>query len=597
MMLRKFLKSLYGRIAIIFTVIIFVISIFSVAFFGIVFKRYARESVAANFKISTSQAAELVKETFHTVENASEHFFASPALQEWLANPGEKSADDSSDLIAKLKLDDTLRQSLLINSAWQEKVVDSAYFFFNKSCFCFFSQGNQNLEALTQKNFDIFEDLNSEENPLRSGQMIMFAPTPEGHTMYFARYQRNHAGMAPAMTLIFSVEEDTLFRRFQAATDYPECTAYLVDREGVIYSARDKSLLGQKIDEETAALPDSGELETVRYQGRNCYTVSKTVSDLGFRLVIAVPVEELNVQANELLLRYLAFMALMFLLLWLVTMLFVRGGKRVIQDITENLNEIKNGNFKNRLPSYSTTELSVLSQAFNSMADQIDYLIYDVYEQQLALKKVNLQFLQSQINPHFLLNTFAAIEMKAKLANQETIYNMVKSLSMLMQAGLQRDAQNIIALGDELEYVKSYLYIQSVRFGERLNYRISIQDDRLLKAKVPRLSVEPVVENAVVHGLENLEENGLVEVSITASGADLTIIVRDNGVGFPAGVKRIADIVKTDGEGSVGLRNTQKRFELLYNSPDYGLFIDTSVEKGAKVMIRLPLEMEGEGNV
>lgn len=198
--------------------------------------------------------------------------------------------------------------------------------------------------------------------------------------------------------------------------------------------------------------------------------------------------------------------------------------------------------------------------------------------------------MQSQINPHFLFNTFAAIGTRAKIAGQEEIYRMIRAISTLLEAGFRSSEKALVEIRKEMEYVECYLYIQKERFGEKLQYEIKIEDEELLNCQVPRLCLEPIVENAVVHGIEPKMGTGTVIITIVLEQDTVCMIVEDDGVGFP---KQKEPLPQT--KSSIGVSNTDKRLKLMYGDK-YGVFIDKEKEQGARVYVKIPYR-RGEGHV
>ena len=206
---------------------------------------------------------------------------------------------------------------------------------------------------------------------------------------------------------------------------------------------------------------------------------------------------------------------------------------------------------------------------------------------------MNIKFLQHQMNPHFLFNILLTIQMKAKSCQDESIYKMVNSLTTLLRAGVYTESMPKIKLRQELEYVEFYLYLQQVRFEERLTYTIDIEDEHLLESMVPKLSVEPMVENSIIHGLENKIGHMKVDVVVKQSENNLCIEIIDNGCGF--------DLEKLNGEmidqvinrhekpSKIGIKNTDERLKLIYGQ-DYGLQIKSQIGEGTSIRMLMPLD-------
>ena len=267
---------------------------------------------------------------------------------------------------------------------------------------------------------------------------------------------------------------------------------------------------------------------------------------------------------------------------------------RFIRDLLSVINRVKVGDYEIKMPAYSDSELNLLSDTFNNMTYEIKYLINQVYEKQLLIKETEFKFLQSQMNPHFLFNTLITIGYKARLSKDETIYQMVTSLTQLLQAGIYTNSQTKVPIRQELEFIEFYLYLQKMRFQDKLEYNIN------LDLVLPKLSIEPLVENAVVHGIEEKIGKGTVELNIYQEKDSIYFEVTDDGNGFESGSIDLDDsetvIMRKKGHNSIGLLNTHKRIKLMYGEA-YGIHIESHISKGSKVTVRIPVDRSEISNV
>ena len=232
------------------------------------------------------------------------------------------------------------------------------------------------------------------------------------------------------------------------------------------------------------------------------------------------------------------------------------------------------------------------------MADRIEYLITEVYEKQLIATQSKVKYLQSQINPHFQFNILAMLSLKAKMAGNEELYQSLNAFSKLMQGKIFREKEIKIKVKEELDLVKFYLLLQKERYQEKLSYDIYVEDDRIYEDMIPRLLIEPLVENAVSHGLEPQKEKGSIVVRLYEEFIEkenrssmLHICVEDNGVGM--GEKEIG--VNTQDEPykvehtHTGFENAKRMLQILYGD-NYEFKIWSEKGKGTKIEIIIPVE-------
>lgn len=251
-----------------------------------------------------------------------------------------------------------------------------------------------------------------------------------------------------------------------------------------------------------------------------------------------------------------------------------------------------------RIEDSSIQEFHDIGTVFNEMADRIEYLITEVYEKQLIATQSKVKYLQSQINPHFQFNILAMLSLKAKMAGNEELYQSLNAFSKLMQGKIFREKEIKIKVKEELDIVKFYLLLQKERYQEKISYDIYVEDDRIYEDMIPRLLIEPLVENAVSHGLEPKKEKGSIVVRLYEEFTEkenrssmLHICVEDNGVGM--GEKEIG--VNTQDEPykvehtHTGFENAKRMLQILYGD-NYEFKIWSEKGKGTKIEIIIPVE-------
>lgn len=270
-----------------------------------------------------------------------------------------------------------------------------------------------------------------------------------------------------------------------------------------------------------------------------------------------------------------------------------------LEIVAKKIELVGKGNFDTKLDKYSIVELHNISNTFNEMTDYIERLVKEVYETQLAAQQSQIKYLQSQMNPHFLFNVLSMIEMRAALNDDKEVQDMLYKLSRLYQGKIFRKNEYFIFLEEEMEIVDFYLSIQNSRFGDKITYSILYDGGKELykKIMVPRLSIEPIVENAVFHGLEPKDGKGHISVKISFVKDDLVINIEDDGVGFD--LEKVAEKNADKDHNNVGLWNTNKMIRNQCGAA-YGLEIKSTVGEGTVVKVLLPVRngedyVEGNG--
>lgn len=234
-------------------------------------------------------------------------------------------------------------------------------------------------------------------------------------------------------------------------------------------------------------------------------------------------------------------------------------------------------------------EMHRLIEAFNVMAAHIQNLIEEVYKRNLTLAQTEMQLVRSQINPHFVYNTLETIRAEAYLHGQYAIADMTTLLGKTLRYGISRQG-DCVTVGTELAHLQDYIALQQMRLGKKLNVLVSVPEE-LRGCYMIRLALQPLVENAIHHGLPSGDETGLIRVLGYQENGDLFFSVSDNGGGIaPEELARLQDYIAglNSDYTSIGLRNTHCRLELFFGKP-YGLSIRSVPGRGTSVTLRMPL--------
>jgi two-component system, sensor histidine kinase YesM len=245
------------------------------------------------------------------------------------------------------------------------------------------------------------------------------------------------------------------------------------------------------------------------------------------------------------------------------------------------------GDLDTRIEVSSEDEVGQLARGFNAMLDEIRRLVDDVLRAQIHEREAELHALQNQINPHFLYNALESINMLALTHGDRDTSRMVTALGRLLRLTLSSTAV-LIPLRDELAYVEHYLVVQRMRYGERIETSVEV-DPEVLDVLIPKLTIQPLVENGLYHGLEPKRGPGQLTVRARREGDVIIILVEDDGAGMDeetlAGVRAALTEARRDTR-SVGLTNVQQRLKL-YCGPTYGLQVDSTFGQGTRICVRL----------
>lgn len=240
---------------------------------------------------------------------------------------------------------------------------------------------------------------------------------------------------------------------------------------------------------------------------------------------------------------------------------------------------------------YEIEEIAELDRHFTSMADEIDYLINDVYTHELSLRDARYRILQNQINPHFLYNTLETINNIARCQGQREISLMVQALSKMMRNALTDD--DLISLREELQILESYISIQKIRFEERLAFSLDVPE-KFRDVSVPKLTLQPLVENSINYGLEQLSKVCVLCITARQQGQNIQILIQDNGPGMtPEYIQEIFSGKVVPRHTGLGVKNVDERLKYMFG-PQSGLSFESIPGQGCTAIITVPYQDKEE---
>lgn len=351
----------------------------------------------------------------------------------------------------------------------------------------------------------------------------------------------------------------------------------ILDEQGnVVYS-------GYRMD-----APYKPDKETsLNYLKEHYVCIEKKIEDTKWNFCLYQPKEELEKSVWTLLLGNIPVLLLCLLLILLLGYFFSRKMVERLEQLTENMNQINLGLRKVTVVSQSKDEIGVLVRTFTRMMDEINKLISQVYEAKIKLQKTEMKALQAQINPHFLYNSLSIINWKALEADNEEISRITLALSTYYRTSLNKGETMTIA-ANEIRNIDAYLQIQLIMHDNSFQVIKEIQEDAL-SYSVPKLILQPLVENAIEHGLDVSEkEEKWLKIFVCKEKDALIMAVEDNGMGMSE--EQAKSIITYRSKG-YGVRNVNDRITLLYGE-EYHLRVKSRQGEGCRIEIVIPVNKE-----
>jgi two-component system sensor histidine kinase YesM len=521
------------------------------------------------------QITKMVESRLAKIEDISFNVGMNPEVQELLSTVGMRKMDPYDANQARTRIEAVLSSQVLYNQEINSIFVVS----FNGYVY----ELNKTKQAygLLGENSDIIR--------AKKGSVVWFGGSSKNRNIVLMRMINSIRTQQPIGYLVIYVDERYLFDLLSGIHSIENGSIFLVDRDGEIVSAADKKLLGNRpsldrLDAKTEAYTFSRQ----KVDGITQYVASSEPMNNGWKVVTTVPVmiyqSEIDSLRNSTSLFTLALLIVSVFGAWGLSL----NISKPISRLSSVMVRFGEGDFSSRGSVGGKDETGRLSETFNQMADNINILVQKVYDEQRMKRDAELKSLQMQINPHFLYNTLESVNWMARAGRTEDVCVMVTSLGDLMRSSI--NSRDYVCLEEEIASLRHYLQIQKYRYGDKLETSIRIAADTE-KMYVPKLIIQPLIENAIYHGIEPILDGGIIEVNSSIKNDDLRINIIDNGVGMTKEV--IEHALNSDRKDnassneSIGINNVVKRIKTLFGNR-YGMEIQSELGYGTQISILLP---------
>ncbi len=366
---------------------------------------------------------------------------------------------------------------------------------------------------------------------------------------------------------------------------------FIVNRAGqIVYHPRLRlvySKLKSELIDELVSLAD-GQL-AARVNGEGLLYVATTSHYTGWTIVGVSYDRELYAPISRLESWYALFGILCLLVSALVSYAVAEKITRPIQILRERMQEVERGNFAVRIEVDCDNEVAELAADCDIAVRKVNELMDQIRVEHETAKREELRALQAQINPHFLYNTLDSVVWLVESGENEAAVDMVTTLAKFFRLSLAR-GMDVIPVRDEAEHLNCYLSIQKTRYKSKMDFRVEMESD-ILDFLIPKLTLQPIAENAIYHGLKAKKGPGLLQVRGRRDGDDLVFTVSDDGVGMDSASLLAMAARELSSHGGVGIKNVADRLRL-YFGPDYGLTYESEKRVGTTVTVRIPARKE-----
>ena len=366
---------------------------------------------------------------------------------------------------------------------------------------------------------------------------------------------------------------------------------FVLDAEGnIVYHPKQQLMYGGLKTENIDAIMECKEDSLIIDEGGDSklYTMSKS-KRTGWTVVGAAYTSELLKNNEQAQMWYLLVASILLLAVIGISSIISREITKPIRSLRDSMRKVQNGQFDTHVEVITENEIGSLGRSFNLMTSEIQALMeQNVYEQKQK-RKSELKALQAQINPHFLYNTLDSIIWMSEAGENDEVVEMTSALARLLRQSISND-QEEVELEKEIEYVKNYLTIQKMRYKDKLEFFIYV-DPRVAHVPIIKLVLQPLVENAIYHGIKYKETKGNLKIYARPVDGRVEIVVADDGIGMDEDVMEhiFDEHRKEQKRNGVGVPNVQKRLKLQYGS-EYGIRYESVKGAGTKAVITIPVD-------
>jgi len=414
--------------------------------------------------------------------------------------------------------------------------------------------------------------------------------------------------LEPLGTLVILCNTAVINQISQKSLITPNSSFIITDENGKIVSSSDSSLIGEIFNKNILVkLNKHSGIFISQYQGKKSLIQYKNISETNWKLISIIPWNELTSNITQLTFFVFIIGVIMLVLLSLTGYVFILNITRPVSQIINTIKDISvNNNIKQRIQVTTKNEIGLIAYEFNKMLDSIEKMTEtilkhqsEIYEVKLAKSRAEFTALKSQINPHFLYNTLDCIRNLAFMYDAPEIVKIATSMANIFRYSIK--GKEYVTLHEEIECINDYLKIMNIRFANKFNTQINIPEE-LFKAKILKMILQPIVENAIYHGLERKLGNGNLIISASAINDILQITIHDDGKGIPE--DELSELLaqmekeilssyhnKNEETRSTGIINVHKRIKLYYGE-SYGLKIYSKLNEGTTVTIEIPLILD-----
>ncbi len=448
-----------------------------------------------------------------------------------------------------------------------------------------------NSEALIES-FQDFMDLDSPDEVFKDSYTYKYHSSLSARTLTYTKHIYDYKNNVDYGLLIIAINYDILRELITTTSVTLENKMLVVDTHGeTLFTFPFNAYLDEVIFKHPEILSQNKLRFTDKVFGAESIIVSDTVKYSDWKIVSIHPLNNILADIQKLFVEMLKMMGIFSIITALFAYAFSYSITKPIMILSSNMKEVEKGNLSVNVKVKNNDELGELTTVFNKMVRRINQLISKTKENEKQKSEMEFKILQAQINPHFLYNTLDSIRWMAALQNAPVISTMVSSIINLLKYNFSRK-DTLVSLSEEIESVKNYIAIQKFRYGDMFDIKYDIPDT-ILEYKTIKFIMQPIVENAIFHGFENIEHIGLIEISAYVKKDFVYISITDNGAGMTE--EELQNITNRKPSNKkyleIGIKNVDDRIKF-YCGEACGLSLKSIKNKGTTATFKLPVDIK-----
>ncbi len=390
--------------------------------------------------------------------------------------------------------------------------------------------------------------------------------------------------------LVINFKDEFMENMFRGSNSIEDSFFCIASPDGAIisHSQEEKNGTVEQLPWLENAVEDKNGSVVLKYQGQNmvvCYSVSSVT---GWVAAAVTPVNSLLNNVSKIQILTIFVWILLFAFAMFLSNIFSRRITRPVNQLVEAMRQFGKGDFSIRLSVQGKDEIQYLTEKYNEMGEKIQNLIEQNYKSELRKKEAEIMALNLQLNPHFLYNTLNIMNMMALEEGNQEVSKMLISLSDMLQYTF-RNRQELVPFSEEYVWLQNYLHIMKIRFEGKFEVYYEI-DKQVFQYYIPKLLLQPLVENAIIHGLRDTRQGGILRIAARKDGEYLCLEVEDNGRGMD---EKELEHARSMDYNRIGLNNAERRIQLIYGEQG-NMRILTAPGKGTRIIVTILCEKKKE---